>query len=55
MQELREDNAIITETKNILEEQLSASHKRVETVIELENDLLGYRQQIEEMTLVWCT
>lgn len=51
-QELREDNAIITETKNILEEQLSASHKRMETVAELENDLLQYRQQVEEMTLV---
>ncbi|XP_071162644.1 girdin-like isoform X2 [Mytilus edulis] len=49
--ELREDNAILTETKNILEEQLSTSHKRVETVIELENELMRYRQQIEEMTL----
>ena len=51
-QELREDNAILTETKNILEEQLSTSHKRVETVIELENELVRYRQQVEEMTLV---
>ncbi|XP_052106053.1 girdin-like isoform X7 [Mytilus californianus] len=49
--ELREDNAILTETKNILEEQLSTSHKRVETVIELENELMRYRQQVEEMTL----
>ncbi|VDI23969.1 Hypothetical predicted protein, partial [Mytilus galloprovincialis] len=41
----------VNKHRDILEEQLSTSHKRVETVIELENELMRYRQQIEEMTL----
>ncbi|XP_021348797.1 girdin-like isoform X2 [Mizuhopecten yessoensis] len=46
--ELREDNAILIETKNMLQEQLDSCHKRVETVIALENELGRYRQQVEE-------
>ncbi|XP_060071604.1 girdin-like [Ylistrum balloti] len=47
--ELREDNAILIETKNMLQEQLDSCHKRVETVIALENELGRYRQQVEEL------
>ena len=52
LQELREDNAILTESKAMLEEHLSSSHKRIETVVELEKELMKYRQQIEEMATV---
>ena len=52
LQELREDNAILTESKAMLEEHLSSSHKRIETVVELEKELMKYRQQIEEMSTV---
>ena len=52
LQELREDNAILTESKAMLEEHLSSSHKRIETVLELEKELMKYRQQIEEMSTV---
>ena len=40
------------ETKNLLEDQLSSSQKRVETVLELESDLMKYRQQVQEMAKV---
>ena len=36
----------------MLEEHLSSSHKRIETVVELEKELMKYRQQIEEMSTV---
>lgn len=36
----------------MLEEQLGNSHKRVETVIELEKELVRYRKQVEEMSQV---
>jgi Lon protease-like protein len=52
VQELREDNTILMETKQMLEDQLSSSHKRVETVIELENEIMRYKQQLEETTAV---
>ncbi|XP_053400629.1 girdin-like isoform X3 [Mercenaria mercenaria] len=50
VEELREDNAILIENKGMLEEQLSSSHKRIETVLQLEKELVKYRQQIEEMS-----
>lgn len=37
----------------MLEEQLSNCHKRVETVVELENELRKKRQMVEEMALVY--
>ena len=52
VEELREDNAILMETKNMLEDQLSASQKRVDSVVELENELMRYRQQVDEMCRV---
>ena len=55
MEELREDNAILMETKNMLEDQLASSQKRVESVVELENELMRYRQQVDEMCRVGFT
>ena len=52
VEELREDNAILVETKNMLEDQLGASQKRVESVVDLENELIKYRQQVDELTRV---
>ncbi len=52
VEELREDNAILVETKNMLEDQMEASQKRVESVVELENDLIKCRQTIDEMCRV---
>lgn len=53
MQELRDDNRILVESKNMLEQQLTGSHKRIETVVQLEQQLVKYRQQIEEMAAVF--
>ncbi|KAL4237355.1 Coiled-coil domain containing 88C [Mactra antiquata] len=50
VEELREDNAILIRNKSMLEEQLSSSHKRIETVVELEQELAKKRQQIEELS-----
>lgn len=36
----------------MLEQQLTGSHKRIETVVQLEQQLVKYRQQIEEMSAV---
>lgn len=49
IQELREDNHILLETKHMLEDQLAASHKRVETIIDLENDLMKCKAHISEL------
>lgn len=43
---------ILDETRTMLEEQLATSRRRVETVIELENKLMKYHQQIEELNTV---
>lgn len=51
-QELREEVHILDETRTMLEEQLATSRRRVETVIELENKLMKYHQQIEELNTV---
>ena len=52
LQELREDNALMTETKNILEDQLSNFQGRFENIAEIEADLLKYKQQLENVILV---
>ena len=51
-QELREDNAILIDTKNMLQEELDNCHRRVESVISLENDLGKFREQVAEMVKV---
>ncbi|XP_060577829.1 girdin-like isoform X3 [Ruditapes philippinarum] len=50
VEELREDYAILLENKTILEEQLTSSHKRIETVVGLEKEIYRYKEQIEEMS-----
>ena len=36
----------------MLEEQLATSRRRVETVVELESEMMKYRQQIEQLSAV---
>jgi len=38
--ELREDNRILVETKEMLEKQLEGSRKRCESILSLQNDIL---------------
>jgi len=47
VEELREDNRILVETKEMLEEQLLSSRKRCESVLALENEMIKYRGDIE--------
>ena len=49
VEELREDNRILVETKEMLEEQLSSSRKRCEVVLGLENDIIKYRGDIDRL------
>ncbi|XP_070181839.1 girdin-like isoform X2 [Littorina saxatilis] len=49
-EELREETQILEETRTMLEEQLATSRRRVETVMELENEMMKYRQQIEKLS-----
>ena len=52
VQELREDNSMIVETKALLEDQLEASEKRAAAVNELENVITRHKTQLSEVTLV---
>ena len=47
VEELREDNRILVETKDMLEEQLASSRKRSEKILELENDIIRFKGDIE--------
>ena len=47
VEELREDNRILVETKEMLEEQLASSRKRSEKILELENDIIRFKGDIE--------
>jgi len=49
VEELREDNRILVETKEMLEEQLLSSRKRCESVLALENEMIKYRGDIESL------
>jgi hypothetical protein len=49
VEELREDNRILVETKDMLEEQLVASRKRCEAVLGLENDIIKYKGDLERL------
>ncbi|XP_067943697.1 girdin-like isoform X2 [Watersipora subatra] len=46
--ELREDNKILIETKVMVEDQLATSQQRVDTIIELENELMRRKKEAEE-------
>jgi len=45
VEELREDNSALLDTNHQLTEQLALCHRRIETVVDLENDLQSYKQQ----------
>ena len=49
--ELREDNKILIETKQMLEEQLDSSRKRSELILTLENDILRFKSEINSFTI----
>ncbi|CAG2069244.1 unnamed protein product [Timema podura] len=49
--ELREDNKVLLETKEMLEEQLQRARKRGDHVLELESELLKYKQQVNELAI----
>merc|ERR1711915_528966 len=49
VEELREDNRILVETKEMLEEQLASSRKRCEVVLALENDIIKYKGDLERL------
>ncbi|KAK3922874.1 Protein Daple [Frankliniella fusca] len=51
VEELREDNRVLMETREMLEEQLQSSRKRSEHVLDLENELIKCKKQINEMGL----
>ncbi|XP_076028597.1 protein girdin isoform X5 [Oratosquilla oratoria] len=51
VEELREDNRILVETKEMLEEQLSNSRRRAEQILDLENTILTLKQQINELNI----
>ncbi|XP_022248074.1 girdin-like isoform X4 [Limulus polyphemus] len=49
VEELRENNRILMDTKTMLENQLESSRKRAEQVLELEAEVLKYRSRIYEL------
>ena len=49
VEELREDNRILVETKEMLEDQLAGSRKRCEAVLGLENDLIRVQGDLERL------
>ncbi|KAK3861622.1 hypothetical protein Pcinc_032435, partial [Petrolisthes cinctipes] len=51
VEELREDNRILVETKEMLEEQLASSRRRAEQVLDLENNILELKQTINQITI----
>ena len=50
--ELRADNSALLDTNQQLSDQLNACHKRIESIVDLENDLLAYKQRIAEYSKV---
>lgn len=50
--ELREDNRVLIETREMLEAQLVRARQRADQVLELEGELLASKQQINEIALV---
>lgn len=48
--ELREDNRILVETRTLLEGQLNNAHKRIDSVKELERDLIKCKKQMQDLT-----
>lgn len=51
VEELREDNRILLETKEMLEDQLTHALKRADQVITLESEILKYKQKLNDVAL----
>ncbi|XP_032664261.1 girdin [Odontomachus brunneus] len=51
IEELREDNRVLMETREMLEEQLSSSRSRADKVLELESEIIKYKQLLNDMAL----
>lgn len=44
--ELRSDSSSLLDANHLLTDQLAVCHQRIETVVDLENDLQRYKQQL---------
>jgi len=44
--ELRADSSSLLDANRLLTDQLAVCHKRIKTVVDLENDLQKYKQQL---------
>ncbi|XP_076244739.1 protein girdin [Calliopsis andreniformis] len=51
IEELREDNRVLMETREMLEDQLSSSRRRADKVLELESEIIKYKQLLNDMAL----
>ncbi|XP_015121094.1 protein Daple [Diachasma alloeum] len=51
IEELREDNRVLMENREMLEEQLSLSRRRADKVLELEAQIIEYKQVLNDMAL----
>ena len=49
VEELREDNRILVETKEMLEEQLASARKRSERILDLENEIIRFKGEFERL------
>ena len=49
MEELRKDNRILLETKDLLEEELAESRRRCDLILEFENDIIKYKDEFERL------
>lgn len=49
--ELREDNRLLLETKEMLEEQLQRSRRRSEHTMSLESEIIKYKQRLNDLSL----
>lgn len=52
VEELREDNKNLSETIEMLEEQLSRARKRSEQALSLETEIIKYKQRVNDLVLV---
>ncbi|XP_034943771.1 girdin [Chelonus insularis] len=51
IEELREDNRVLMENREMLEEQLSLSRRRADKVLELEAEIIEYKQLLNDIAL----
>lgn len=52
VEELRQDNKVLEETREMLEEQLARARKRGDHIMQLEASILQYKQTINDLALV---